>query len=299
MLNMVNNVAQNFFGFGGSSTNDNNNNMGGFSNMGFMGAGSNMFSPFGYSQNNYYMPSNGNYYYYDDGSEQREYEERKRQAEQIQRQHEEEMRKKYDEALIKQKTQQAQSKWKSFSERYSKDQGIFLLQTIGAVVRGLTIIKNERLGIKTNYTYEEKQKILDTLQNNKNIIYMLIKARKEAERRRQEEAMLKINERELEKMRKEEENRKNEEKLRIEEEKKMRELDQEGKLTGDVIDGILSEKKKEDRGVIISTAELEKYFGKEVLPGQMKEQIIALLDEWKEKQPPELAKPEKKADLEK
>jgi ParB/RepB/Spo0J family partition protein len=81
--------------------------------------------------------------------------------------------------------------------------------------------------------------------------------------------------------------------------KKMRELDQEGKLTGDVIDGILSEKKKEDRGVIISTAELEKYFGKEVLPGQMKEQIIALLDEWKEKQPPELAKPEKKADLEK
>ena len=81
--------------------------------------------------------------------------------------------------------------------------------------------------------------------------------------------------------------------------KKMRELDQEGKLTGDVIDGILSEKKKEDRGVIISTAELEKYFGKEVLPGQMKEQIIALLDEWKEKQPPELAKPDKKADLEK
>ena len=73
MLNMVNNVAQNFFGFGGSSTNDNNNNMGGFSNMGFMGAGSNMFSPFGYSQNNYYMPSNGNYYYCDDGSEQREY----------------------------------------------------------------------------------------------------------------------------------------------------------------------------------------------------------------------------------
>lgn len=81
--------------------------------------------------------------------------------------------------------------------------------------------------------------------------------------------------------------------------KKMRELDKEGKLTGDVIDGILSEKKKEDRGVIISTAELEKYFGKEVLPSQMKEQIISLLDDWKAKQPPELAKPEKKADKEK
>ena len=81
--------------------------------------------------------------------------------------------------------------------------------------------------------------------------------------------------------------------------KRLRELDQAGKLNGDVIDGILSEKKKEDRGVIISMAELEKYFGKEVTPVKMKEQIMSLLDEWKEKQPPELKKPEKKADLEK
>ena len=34
--------------------------------------------------------------------------------------------------------------------------------------------------------------------------------------------------------------------------------------------------KKEDRGVIISTAELEKYFGKEVTPAKMKEQIMSL-----------------------
>ena len=81
--------------------------------------------------------------------------------------------------------------------------------------------------------------------------------------------------------------------------KRLRELDQAGKLNGDIIDGILSEKKKEDRGVIISTAELEKYFGKEVTPAKMKEQIISLLDDWKAKQPPELGKPEKKADLEK
>ena len=81
--------------------------------------------------------------------------------------------------------------------------------------------------------------------------------------------------------------------------KKLRELDKDGKLNGDVIDGILSEKKKEDRGVIISTAELEKYFGKEATPAKMKEQIMTLLDEWKEKQPPELAKPEKKNELDK
>ena len=81
--------------------------------------------------------------------------------------------------------------------------------------------------------------------------------------------------------------------------KKLRELDKEGKLNGDVIDGILSEKKKEDRGVIISMAELEKYFGKEVTPAKMKEQIMALLDDWKEKQPPELAKAPKKMEKDK
>ena len=76
--------------------------------------------------------------------------------------------------------------------------------------------------------------------------------------------------------------------------KKLRELDEKGLLNGDVIDGILSEEKKEVDQVIISTQELNKYFGQEVTPKQMKAQIIALLDEWKEKQPPE-----KKAELEK
>ena len=81
--------------------------------------------------------------------------------------------------------------------------------------------------------------------------------------------------------------------------RRVRELDKDGKLNGDVIDGILSEEKKEDRGVIISTAELSKYFGKEVTPAKMKEQIMALLDEWKEKQPPELAKAPKKMEQDK
>ena len=76
--------------------------------------------------------------------------------------------------------------------------------------------------------------------------------------------------------------------------KKLRELDEKGLLNGDVIDGILSEEKKEVDQVIISTEELNKYFGQEVTPQQMKAQIVALLDEWKEKQPPE-----KKAELEK
>lgn len=70
--------------------------------------------------------------------------------------------------------------------------------------------------------------------------------------------------------------------------------------TPDVIDGILcEEKKKEDRDVIITGAELEKFFGKEATPRQMKDQIMTLLEDWKERQPPELAKPDKKMDMEK
>ena len=79
---------------------------------------------------------------------------------------------------------------------------------------------------------------------------------------------------------------------------RLRELDKSNKLTGDVIDGILSEVKKEADKVIINSAELEKYFGKEKTPREMKDQIIKLLDEWREKQPQELAKSEKKADKE-
>lgn len=44
--------------------------------------------------------------------------------------------------------------------------------------------------------------------------------------------------------------------------------------------------------MIITTDELNKYFGKEVTPRQMKDQIMALLDDWKEKQPPEKKAPE-------
>ena len=77
---------------------------------------------------------------------------------------------------------------------------------------------------------------------------------------------------------------------------RLRKLDQENKLNGDVIDGILMEEKKEVDKVIINSAELEKYFGKETTPRQMKDQILALLDDWKAKQPPELGKPEKKTE---
>ena len=77
----------------------------------------------------------------------------------------------------------------------------------------------------------------------------------------------------------------------------LRELESKKLLTGDAIDAILSdEKKKEVDKVIINTAELNKYFGESATPRQMKDQIIALLDEWKAKQPPEKSKPPKTAE---
>lgn len=74
---------------------------------------------------------------------------------------------------------------------------------------------------------------------------------------------------------------------------RMRELDQKGILNGDVIDGIMMEDKKEVDKVVLTGAELSKYFGKEATPREMKDQIIKLLDDWKGQQK-EVAKPEKK-----
>ena len=79
---------------------------------------------------------------------------------------------------------------------------------------------------------------------------------------------------------------------------RMRELDQKNILNGDVIDGIMLEEKKEVDKVIISSQELSQYFSKDKTPREMKDQIITLLDEWKNRQP-ELSKPEKKQEQEK
>jgi S-adenosylmethionine synthetase len=75
--------------------------------------------------------------------------------------------------------------------------------------------------------------------------------------------------------------------------KRMRELDQSNQLNPDMIDGIMLEEKKskEVDQVIISTQELSKYFTKDKTPGEMKNQIIKLLDDWAGKEktinPPE------------
>jgi ParB family chromosome partitioning protein len=79
---------------------------------------------------------------------------------------------------------------------------------------------------------------------------------------------------------------------------RMRDLDQKKLLNPDVIDGIMLEEKKEADKVIISSQELSQYFGKEKTPREMKDTIMKLLEENKEKLK-EVSAPQKKAEQEK
>ena len=80
---------------------------------------------------------------------------------------------------------------------------------------------------------------------------------------------------------------------------RMRELDQQNILNADIIDGIMSEKQKEEIKVIFNSQELSPYFEKDKSPREIKGQILKLLDEWKEKQPPEHTKSVKSPEHEK
>ena len=206
MFNKINNVAQNFFDFSSPFEDDDDEDI--ISNR-------DMLNPFGFSG---FFGSD----YFFDNSYKKQMEEKRRQQEEIIKRHEEERRKKISEEEKRKKMLKAQSLWKSFSERYSKEEGIFILQTIGAVIRALHLVKDEYSGYSSDLSIEEKLSLLEILKSNRNIILMLNKAKNEAIRRKEEEKNIIINNRELEKMREEEERRKEEEKKRIEEEKERR-----------------------------------------------------------------------------
>ncbi len=79
---------------------------------------------------------------------------------------------------------------------------------------------------------------------------------------------------------------------------RMRDLDQKKLLNPDMIDGIMLEEKKEVDKVILSSQELGQYFGKEKTPREMKDTIMKLLEENKDKLK-DISAPEKKAEQEK
>jgi len=71
---------------------------------------------------------------------------------------------------------------------------------------------------------------------------------------------------------------------------RLRELDQKNLLNPDMIDGILMEEKKEVDKVILSTKELAPFFRVDKTPREMKDTILKLLNEHKEKNPLEVGK---------
>ena len=79
---------------------------------------------------------------------------------------------------------------------------------------------------------------------------------------------------------------------------RMRDLDQKKLLNPDMIDGIMLEEKKEVDKVILSSQELVQYFGKEKTPREMKDTIMKLLEENKDKLK-DISDPEKKSEQEK
>ena len=124
---------------------------------------------------------------------------------------------------LKQSFTRAQNNWKNMGGKLAKNQGVFILQTIGTVIKALSLMDDENKGKKTNYTMAQKVQMLETLRNNRPIVNMLSKAHKEALRRQAEAAQLQKEDAELEKMRIQEEKRKQEERKKLEEEKKRRE----------------------------------------------------------------------------
>ena len=139
-------------------------------------------------------------------------------------------------------------------EKYKKDQGIFIIQTIGAVIKGLNILKMETNGIETNYTQEEKIHLFQILKSNRNVVIMLSRAHKEAIRRRAEEEKLKMDIKEFEKFKKEEKKTKKEEKEILNEEKK---IIAEEKMIIDEIKKIKEEQTKRQQELNNLTNEIE------------------------------------------
>ena len=204
----------------------------------------NMITNFASNKANYYI--NDNY--------QREQEERKKIQQNIRKQHEEEFKKKIALEEINKKREKAQKFWKYFVEKYKKEQGIFIIQTIGAVIKGLNILKMETNGIETNYTQEEKIHLFQILKSNRNVVIMLSRAHKEAIRRRVEEEKLKMDIKEFEKLKKEEKKRKKEEKEILNEEKK---IIAEEKMIIDEIKKIKEEQTKRQQELNNLTNEIE------------------------------------------
>ncbi len=99
----------------------------------------------------------------------------------------------------KEKDKKAQKLWRELCDIYIKNQGIFILQTIGAVIKGRKILKDKKEGKDNLYTPDEKMELINILKENRNIVIMLSKAHRETKRREKEIERIKSETEELEK----------------------------------------------------------------------------------------------------
>ena len=69
---------------------------------------------------------------------------------------------------------------------------------------------------------------------------------------------------------------------------RLKRYSQEGKLSADVMDAIMSEEKKEVDRITLTSDKLKQYFPKSFTPRQMEETIYKLLEQWQQKREREL-----------
>ena len=116
-----------------------------------------------------------------------------------------EEKKKLTKKQIAESTQKAQNNWKNVSKKYSKASGIFIIKTIGAVVRALSFLKEAQSENIEKYSMEEQVHMYEILQSNSDIVSMLSKAHEERLRREAEQKKLEEDKEKLEQMKLEEE----------------------------------------------------------------------------------------------
>ena len=89
---------------------------------------------------------------------------------------------------VKKKEKRVQENWVKLTRKYPLLNGVFLIQTIGSVIKAINVMKNKK---KTDeMTQEEKVRIYRMLKINRPIVKMLSKAHMESLRRKQEEEEL-------------------------------------------------------------------------------------------------------------
>ena len=92
---------------------------------------------------------------------------------------------------IMESEKKAQGNWKKVSEKISTNQGIFILQTIGSVIKATKLLKDDLMKKGKRMTTKERLNLYKLLKINKPIIDMLSKAHMEELRRKEEEENVK------------------------------------------------------------------------------------------------------------